>query len=175
MAKKHHAKRNQQHSNNGYADDRGRSRNRPRNKSRANSNVVEIVIRDTVYVEKQRAESSSVVLDNPCDSVTGLLRKFEVQAGKTKVVSDGNSISVNTECEELLRYYQSESKEVSRYIKQLEHEKDSLLMIINKKESTSYMAEIKETSPFWHRGKLWALGGLLIVSFLLWLIWKFWK
>lgn len=42
MAKKHHAKRNQQHANHGYADDRGRSRNRPRNKSRANSNVVEI-------------------------------------------------------------------------------------------------------------------------------------
>lgn len=75
--------------------------------------------RDTVFIKVKDPQSSNVVIDDPCDSITGLLRKFEIRAGNTTITSDGSGLSVQTACDSIIQINKQKTMTESRLLSKI--------------------------------------------------------
>lgn len=117
--------------------------------------------RDSVYNLVVPNSQSNVTIDNPCDSLTGLLEKFEIQAGNTKIKSDGSTIKVTSECEEQIHTFKESNSDLKVKLLSATRSKDSAYAALEvEKLKNSAKSEVIE--PWLHLKSFFLGIGLVL-------------
>ena len=122
------------------------------------------IIRDTVFKEVTQQQNQDVTLNNPCDSITGVLKDFIIKAGNTTIESKNGALKVKTECDEAISIYQKNERQSDLLIKELRR------MVDEKTKTDMVNIQEKETKTLGFWGKLlWFVFGLVIGAVLVFL------
>lgn len=119
---------------------------------------------DSTYVKVIQPQDQSVVLDYPCDSVTGKLKEISLTVGKTTVSTKGNKLVVETKCDECeSRFERSERQWI---------QERALLREKNDSTTKFYSSHIAEASKVVKRDWSWNsfLVGVAALAILLLII-----
>lgn len=126
---------------------------------------------DTVYIKVKDAQANRVTIEDPCDSLTGLLREFEIRAGNTTISGRGGSLNINTECDSIIEKYSSMNKSRKNLlikIRELESRLAEKTVSEVKEEKTGIVGWLQK----WKIGIGWFVAGVVISS-LFWFIMRF--
>lgn len=119
-----------------------------------------VVEKDTVFIKVKDPQSNNIVITDPCDSLTGLLRKFQIRAGNTTVSSQGGGLSITTKCDSVVEIFAKSEKEKDMLIRQL---REALLKYTNQETKET---KIEKTGFIGWMQKLGiTLSAALYVSF----------
>jgi hypothetical protein len=96
-----------------------------------------------------KPSNSDIEIDNPCDSVTGLLRDLKTKAGNTTVKSENGKLKIVTKCPESIESLLSINQKLERQLELSKTKVDTVFL-----EATSDVKiEDKKTI---YRTPLWA-------------------
>lgn len=126
------------------------------------------LVRDTVFIKVKDPQSNNVVITDPCDSLTGLLRRFEIRAGNTTVTSDGAGLSIQTECDSIVEVNKKLTMSEERFlgkIRELQEQAKEKGLIVKTSEKTGVVGWFEK----WRIGIGWFLAGV-IISTIFWFI-----
>lgn len=126
------------------------------------------VVRDTVFLKVKDPQSSSVLITDPCDSITKKLREFEIRAGNTVISSQNGNISIRTECDSIIEQYSSVEKDRKSLLIQIRKLEEKL----SDKQTSTTVSEKTGVVGFFQKWKIgigWFVAGV-VVSTLFWFV-----
>jgi hypothetical protein len=110
-----------------------------------------------------KPSNSDIEIDNPCDSITGLLRDLKTKAGNTTVKSENGKLRIITKCPESIESLLSINQKLERQLELTKAKVDTVFL--------GSSSDVKiEDKKIIYRMPLWGwfvIIGLAIVCFLL--------